>query len=91
MKTGYGIAIQEYDDLYVSIAEEPCLSLNGVAQAGIPGALWVDLIPFLKYVPSWFPGAGFQRKATRWRGVLTQWPKNLSVMCKNKWYKFFFL
>jgi hypothetical protein len=64
MKIGYGIVIQESDDPYVSIAEE---SLNGlgVALAGIPGAFWVDLIPIMKYVPSWFPGAGFQRKTAR--------------------------
>jgi hypothetical protein len=66
MKIGYGIAVQEYDDprAYISIAEEV---INGVAEAGVPGAFLVDLFPILKYVPSWFPGAGFQKKAVRWR------------------------
>ena len=64
MKIVYGIAVQESDDPYISIAEE---ALNGVAEAGIPGAFWVDMFPILKYVPSWFPGAGFQKKAARWR------------------------
>ena len=41
--------------------------MNGAAEAEIPGAFWVDLIPILKYLPSWFPGAGFQRKAAHWR------------------------
>ena len=67
MKIGYGIAIQESDDPYVSIAEE---ALDGIAQAGIPGAFLVDLFPILKYVPSWFPGAGFQKKASRWRDAI---------------------
>jgi hypothetical protein len=67
MKIGYGIAVQESDDPYVSIAEE---ALSGVAEAGIPGSFWVDLFPILKYVPSWFPGAGFQKKAARWREAL---------------------
>ena len=67
MKIGYGIVVQESDDPYVAIAEE---ALNGVAQAGIPGSFWVDLLPILKYVPSWFPGAGFQRKAARWREAI---------------------
>ena len=67
MKIGYGIAVQESDDPYISIAEE---ALNGVAQASIPGAFWVDLFPILKYVPSWFPGAGFQKKAARWREAI---------------------
>ena len=30
-------------------------------------AFRVDMIPILKYVPSWFPGAGCQKKAARWR------------------------
>ena len=42
----------------------------GIAQAGIPGAFLVDLLPILKYVPSWFPGAGFQKKAARWRKAI---------------------
>ena len=64
MKIVYGIAVQESDDPYISMAEE---ALGGVAEAGIPGAFWVDMFPILKYVPSWFPGAGFQKKAARWR------------------------
>jgi hypothetical protein len=64
MKIGYGIAVQESDDPYISIAEE---ALSGVAAAGIPGAFLVDSISILKYVPSWFPGAGFQKKAARWK------------------------
>ena len=64
MKIGYGIAVRESDDPYISIAEE---TLTRAAEAGIPGAFWVDWFPILKYVPSWFPGAGFQRKAERVR------------------------
>ena len=64
MKIGYGIAVQESDDPYIAIAEEV---LKGVAEAGIPGAFLVDLFPILKYVPRWFPGAGFQKKAASWR------------------------
>ena len=64
MKIGYGISVQESDDPYISIAEE---AIKGLAEAGIPGAFLVDLFPILKYVPSWFPGAGFQRKAAHWR------------------------
>ena len=66
MNIGYGISVQESDDPYILIAEE---ALNGLSEAGVPGAFWVDLIPLLKYVPSWFPGAGFQKKAARWREV----------------------
>jgi hypothetical protein len=64
MKIGYGIAVQDSDDPYISMAEEV---LNGLAEAGVPGAFWVDMLPILKYVPRWFPGAGFKRKAAYWR------------------------
>ena len=64
MKIGYGIAVQESDDPYISIAEKV---MSGVAEVAIPGSFWVDLFPILKHVPSWFPGAGFQKKAARWR------------------------
>ena len=64
MKIGYGIAVRETNDPYIEVADEV---LDGLSQAGVPGTFLVDLIPILKYVPSWFPGAGFQKKAARWR------------------------
>jgi hypothetical protein len=73
MKIVYGITVQESDDPYISIAEE---ALKGVAEAGTPGAFWVDTFPILKYVPSWFPGAGFQKKAARWRECINTMAEN---------------
>ena len=64
MSVAYDISVKESDDPYILNAEE---ALNGLAEAGIPGAFLVDLIPILKHVPDWFPGAGFKRKAARWR------------------------
>jgi hypothetical protein len=66
MKISYGIDVQESDDPHISLAE---VSLDGLNQAAIPGAFWVDLFPILKYVPRWFPGADFQKKAAGWREV----------------------
>jgi hypothetical protein len=66
MNIAYGIDVQEFDDPYLSLAEE---ALNGLNQAAILGTFWVDLFPLLKYVPNWFPGAGFQKKAAHWRKV----------------------
>ena len=60
MKIGYGITVQESDDPYISVAEE---AVTKASEAGILGAFWVDFLPILKYVPSWFPGAGFQKAA----------------------------
>ena len=66
MNVAYRIDVQEFDDPYLSLAGE---ALNGLNQAAILGTLWVNLFPLLKYVPSWFPGAGFQKKAAHWREV----------------------
>lgn len=66
MKIAYGIDVKESNDPYISIAEE---ALNGLAEAGVIGAFLVDMFPILKYVPSWVPGAGFQKKAARWKEV----------------------
>ena len=73
MKIVYGIAVHESDDPYISLAED---AFDGLSQAGIPGAFLVDIIPILKYVPSWFPGAGFQKKAARWREGIKEMSEN---------------
>ena len=56
----YSINIHPYNDPYIKIAEE---AIGAVAELLVPGAFLVDIIPILKYVPAWFPGAKFQRKA----------------------------
>jgi hypothetical protein len=56
----YGINIQPYNDPYIKIAEE---AMKVSAELFILGAFFVDIIPILKYIPVWFPGAKFQRKA----------------------------
>ena len=64
MSITYGLDVQPNNDPYVETAEE---GVRSVVAAAIPGAFLVDMIPFLKYVPQWFPGAGFQRKAKAWK------------------------
>ena len=56
----YSIKIHPYNDPYIKIAEE---AIGAATELLIPGAFLVDIIPILKYVPAWFPGANFQRKA----------------------------
>ncbi|KIJ26413.1 hypothetical protein M422DRAFT_784422 [Sphaerobolus stellatus SS14] len=36
------------------------------SEASQPGNWLVDLIPWLRHVPDWMPGAEFKRKATQW-------------------------
>ena len=56
----YSINVRPYNDPYIKIVEE---AVRSAAELLIPGAFLVDIIPILKYVPEWFPGAKFQRKA----------------------------
>ncbi|EDR10167.1 uncharacterized protein LACBIDRAFT_248655 [Laccaria bicolor S238N-H82] len=66
MSVSYGLPVLEFDDPYIALAEE---TVRGAAEAGIPGTFLVDLLPVLKYVPSWFPGAGFKRKAAHYAAI----------------------
>jgi len=59
LSLAYDLPIKKEGDPYVALAEE---AINSLALAVIPGKFLVDLIPILKYVPSWMPGAGFKRK-----------------------------
>ncbi|KAH9478005.1 Cytochrome P450 monooxygenase COX2 [Psilocybe cubensis] len=59
----YGITVEDTSDPYISNAEE---ALQGLVETAIPGSYLVDLIPALLYIPSWFPGASFKRKAAYW-------------------------
>lgn len=46
---------------------EECVNIlaNEVASGG---GIWpVDVLPFLKYMPTWMPGAGFKKKAQVWK------------------------
>ncbi|KAJ3721015.1 cytochrome P450 [Lentinula raphanica] len=68
LAVAYGIHAQPKDDPNLAAAEKMIAVLN---TAGIPGAFLVDVFPILKYVPYWFPGASFKRKAREWNGILS--------------------
>ena len=56
----YSINVRPYNDPNIAIVEEAVVAL---AELGVAGAFLVDILPILKYVPAWFPGANFHRKA----------------------------
>ena len=60
----YSINVHPYNDPYIKIAEE---AMEAIAELLVPGTFLVDIIPILKYIPEWFPGANFQRKAAMMR------------------------
>ncbi|KLO09750.1 cytochrome P450 [Schizopora paradoxa] len=53
----YGHEVTSPDDPYATLSKK---GFEYVAMAFRPGAFLVEIIPWLKYVPKWFPGAGFQ-------------------------------
>ena len=64
MSIAYGLEVQPDDDPYIKTAEQ---GVRPLVVAAVPGAFLVDVLPFLKHVPEWFPGAGFQKKAKAWK------------------------
>ncbi|KAF7978460.1 hypothetical protein HWV62_664 [Athelia sp. TMB] len=67
MNIAYGLEGHPENDHFMQIAEE---AVSSIEKASIPGTFLVDIIPLLKYVPAWAPGAGFQRKAEAWKTTL---------------------
>jgi len=56
----YGLNV---DGLDHPLAEDSERITREIAFAAQPGSYLVDVFPFLKFVPSWMPGAGFKRLA----------------------------
>ncbi|GJE99705.1 cytochrome P450 [Phanerochaete sordida] len=62
--SAYGIVTEDHDDPIIATVEH---GLEAAVAAINPGKFLVDVLPVLKYVPEWFPGAGFKRQAKIWR------------------------
>ncbi|KAE8155236.1 cytochrome P450 [Aspergillus avenaceus] len=68
LKIAYGYTIEPHGrDPLVDLVNE---AMDGFSVGGTPGTWLVDTIPILKYLPTWFPGAGFKRAANAWRRTL---------------------
>jgi hypothetical protein len=60
LSTAYGVDVQPENDPFIGIAER---SVQIFTETGQASAYLVDSLPWLKYVPKWFPGARFKRDA----------------------------
>ncbi|KAI0357169.1 cytochrome P450 [Trametes cingulata] len=68
----YGFRVEGGDDPHLARAEE-ALHLIANRIFSVNSGLWlVDLVPFLKHLPSWFPGAGFKRRARAWKAKIEE-------------------
>jgi len=64
MMVSYGHEVADRNDEFIELAES---SMNMIKKIIMPGAFLVDIMPWLRYIPAWFPGAGFQKVAEEGR------------------------
>ena len=64
LKTMYGIDVTPEDEKYLPLLHE---ALEGPTETLLAGSALVEYVPVLQYLPAWFPGAGFQKDAAKWR------------------------
>ncbi|KAK6977026.1 cytochrome P450, partial [Favolaschia claudopus] len=65
LQLAYGYRIKENgSDPIVDLVDR---GMRQFSDAMRPGKFLVDVLPILKYIPSWFPGAGFQHLAKKYR------------------------
>lgn len=77
----HGYEVQEHDDPVVKVVDE---ATEQFSDATAPGAFLVDVFPLLRYIPSWVPGAGFQKKAQEWRRTLNNMVETPYNLAKNR-------
>lgn len=65
MTYGYSMTPSKTDPL-VELARRMVHNMDRSLQ---PGAWLVDMMPILKYLPEWFPGAGFKQTAVQWKAL----------------------
>ena len=63
----YGIEIKPSHDPFVELAES---AVKILTKAGSVGALLIDLIPILKYLPEFVPGVQFKKQARIGRKIV---------------------
>ncbi|VDC07377.1 unnamed protein product [Peniophora sp. CBMAI 1063] len=64
LEISYGWTVNGADDKFVKLIED---GFKVQAEIARPGRWFVDIFPWLRFVPSWFPGAGFKRKAEEYK------------------------
>ncbi|THH01147.1 hypothetical protein EW145_g6967 [Phellinidium pouzarii] len=70
VRMAYGYTIEPTGrDPLVALADKGIAQISMAAQ---PGAFLVDILPFLRHIPEWIPGAGFQKTARRFRATVTE-------------------
>ncbi|RPD61610.1 cytochrome P450 [Lentinus tigrinus ALCF2SS1-6] len=69
MKVLYDIEVADENDEYIIKVEQ---AVQGAAEGTLPGRFLVEVFPFLRHVPEWVPGAGFQERFAAWRAAASE-------------------
>ncbi|GLB39728.1 putative cytochrome p450 [Lyophyllum shimeji] len=69
LRISYGYEVKEVGDPLVELVDQ---AMEQFSSSTAPGAYLVDVLPILRHVPSWFPGAGFKRTAKSWAVTMNQ-------------------
>ncbi len=78
----YGVDILPENDPNMELAYRASKTLN---ESLSTGSRFVDLIPFLKYFPAWFPGASFQNIAAESRILARDLREGIFAEAQKKW------
>ncbi|OTA98840.1 hypothetical protein M426DRAFT_101140 [Hypoxylon sp. CI-4A] len=68
LKVAYGYTAESHGNDILNDMVSDAMDVFSLAAA--PGTFVVDFMPFLRYLPDWFPGTGFKKLARKWRSEL---------------------
>ncbi|KAI0772734.1 cytochrome P450 [Trametes elegans] len=80
IRLAYGIDIDDERTPYLAIATAAMATFG---ETFVPGKYLVETFPILRFLPAWFPGARFKRKAAAWKVLVdrlrnTPWDASMS-------------
>jgi len=81
MRIAYGYQVKEKNDPFLIAVDE---AVEQFSLSTAPGGFLVNLVPSLRHLPAWFPGAGFKRTAVLWAKSLTNMVEQPYQLVKQK-------
>ncbi|KAL4062105.1 cytochrome P450 [Scleroderma yunnanense] len=79
LRISHGYQVQDDHDSFIELGENALLVFS---KSTTQGAFLVDNLPFLQYIPEWFPGAGFKTMARKWKAEVLE-----MVNLPHQWVK----
>lgn len=67
LQIAYGYRAEDENDPLVKLVDE---AMEQFSEVTAPNAFAVDIFPFLRFVPQWFPGGSWKKKASHYHNTL---------------------